>query len=243
MAETVILDNVDHAGLRVVVAHGAAYGDAVNQLLVFPTEFRAVQREFPILFVRDPDGAWQSVAITGLERDSNLFLNDGRWETRYVPAVQRRGPFIIGFRDAAQTDPVISIDLGDPRVRRAGNGDSNEGQAVFLPHGGRSPYLEEIIATLQVIFAGIAATVPMFTLLEELDLIEPIALQVSLSDTEHIKLEGYSTIGADRLAGLSADALDRLNRAGHITSVIYVLASLDNIARLIERQRARQAQG
>ncbi|HWU95850.1 MAG TPA: SapC family protein, partial [Sphingomonas sp.] len=53
MTRPVALDNVAHADLRVALRHGAAYGDAVNQTLVFPTEFAEAQREFPILFRRD----------------------------------------------------------------------------------------------------------------------------------------------------------------------------------------------
>ncbi|KAB7648829.1 SapC family protein [Polymorphobacter fuscus] len=235
MADTIILDNIAHADLCVVPRAGAAFGDGVNQMLVFPTEFAAVQREFPILFARDGAGAWQAVAITGLDRDDNLFLDGDRWTSAYVPAVQRRGPFAIGFRDAARTDPVIHVDLSDARVRPRGG----EGVPVFLPHGGNAPYLDAIITALQTIHLGVAATAPLFALLEDLDLIEPVALQVSLSETEHINFEGYATIDGDRLAALDGAGLERLARAGHLATVVHVIASLDNIARLVERRHHR----
>ena len=43
-------------GFIAAVAHGQAHGDAVNQALLFPNEFEAAQRDYPILFRRDDRG-------------------------------------------------------------------------------------------------------------------------------------------------------------------------------------------
>ena len=72
---TVLLNNVDHNDLHVITRHGPEFGDAVSQVLVFPTEFESVQREYPIVFRRDAEGALRPVALLGLSRDENLFLD------------------------------------------------------------------------------------------------------------------------------------------------------------------------
>jgi hypothetical protein len=46
-------------------------------VLVFPTEFEALQREYPILFRRGRQRRLQAVALLGLDRDENLFLDGG----------------------------------------------------------------------------------------------------------------------------------------------------------------------
>ena len=97
MARRVQLDNVDHQHLRVI--DRASSDLSVNQALVVPNEFEQLQREYPILFRRDADGQFQSVAILGLDRGENLFLSDGEWLTRYVPATLRRGPLFLGVGD------------------------------------------------------------------------------------------------------------------------------------------------
>ena len=66
MTNKVLLNNVDHADLRVIVRPAPEFGDSVNQVLVFPTEFDEIQREYPIFFRRDPNGALQSIALLGL---------------------------------------------------------------------------------------------------------------------------------------------------------------------------------
>src|SRR5687768_5250686 len=98
----VLLNNVDHRDLRVITRRGAEFGDAVNQVMVFPTEFEAAQREYPILFRRDAEGVLRPVAVLGLTRGENLFLaGEGEWRASYVPALLSRGPFSI----AAPGDP------------------------------------------------------------------------------------------------------------------------------------------
>ena len=102
MTRTVLLSNVDHHRLRLTPRHGAAYGDSVNQVLIFPTEFEEIQREYPIFFLKGGDGAFQAVALLGLDRDENLFLEGEAWQARYVPAVQARGPFSIALQEREQ---------------------------------------------------------------------------------------------------------------------------------------------
>ena len=72
----VLLNNVDHADLRVIAGHGATFGDAINQALILPTEFEAAQREYPILIRKDDAGGYQAVVLLGLDRDENLFLDE-----------------------------------------------------------------------------------------------------------------------------------------------------------------------
>src|SRR5262245_31107251 len=99
MTNHVLLNNVDHHDLRVIVRHGPEFGDSVNQLLVFPTEFESLQREYPIFFRRDQDGSYQPVVLLGLDREENLFLDAGEWRASYVPALAQRGPFSIALQE------------------------------------------------------------------------------------------------------------------------------------------------
>jgi hypothetical protein len=96
----VLVNNIDHADLHVAIRAGADYGDSVNQMPIFPSEFEEAQRSFPIVFRRGDAGV-QAFVLLGLDRDENLFLSGDRWTSAYVPAIQRRGPFSIVRRPAA----------------------------------------------------------------------------------------------------------------------------------------------
>lgn len=233
MPNRVALNNVDHGALKVAPRAGAEFGDAVNQLLLVPTEFEQAQREFPIFFRKDQNGVFQSVALLGFERGENLFLNSDGWTSRYVPAVQRRGPLFAAVPDSGE--PRIHIDLDDPRV---GEG---EGEPLFKPHGGNAPYLEHAGEALITIHEGLAAAPAMFALFEELGLIQPVALNVDLGDGLTYSLPNFFTIGAEALAALDPAALERLNRSGFLPAAIFVRSSLGNVQRLIDLKNARRA--
>ena len=56
MARHVLLNNVEHKNLRVITQRGAQYGDNVGNVVVLPTEYRELQREYPIFFRKEPGG-------------------------------------------------------------------------------------------------------------------------------------------------------------------------------------------
>ncbi|MEG3177151.1 SapC family protein [Sphingomonas sp. RB3P16] len=241
MTNTVLLDTIAHADLRVAIGHAAGFGDAVNQCVVFATEFEAAQRDYPILFRRDAEGAFYAVALLGLDRDENLFLDAGGWNARHVPAVHQRGPFMIGMVERAvdggvEREPMLHVDLDHPRVGAPG------GQPVFLPHGGQSPYLDHVVKVLRLIHDGLALRAPMLAAFEQADLIEPITLDIALDEETHYSVPDCYTIAPARLAHLDAAALDALHRAGFLQHAFLVAASLGNVSRLIElKNRKRRA--
>lgn len=234
MTNKVLLNNVDHPDVRVIARPAAEFGDSVNQVLVFPTEFEEIQREYPIFFRRDEAGALYAVALLGLDRDENLFLDESGWRGRYVPAALQRGPFLIGREGGdADGEPIIHIDLDHPRVS------ASEGLPLFLPHGGNAPYLEHVAGVLRVIHAGAEAAAPMFAAFEEADLIEPISVEIELSDVKKYVLPDLYVIGGGALAKLDAAQLDRLNRNGYLGLAFFAAASLGNVSRLIELKNQR----
>ncbi|RYD87805.1 MAG: peptide ABC transporter permease, partial [Sphingomonadales bacterium] len=205
----------------------------VNQMLIFPTEFEEAQREYPILFNRNDAGIFEPVVLLGFERDENLFLAGQAWDAFYVPAIQRRGPFSIGLQRRDDGDPEVKvhIDLDDPRVG------AEEGEPLFLPHGGNTPYLTHITQTLRTIYEGHEAAGPMFAAFEAAGLLQSIDLEIAISDERKYRFADYHTIDPGRLAALDGAALEALNRAGYLRLAMLVAASLANVARLVERKR------
>lgn len=233
MARHVLLNNIEHKDLKVISHYARDYGHSVNAVLVFPTEFANIQREYPILFQKNPEtGAYQSVALLGFAKDENLFLVEREWNANYVPCIMARGPFLIGFQDSdGVQSPVIHIDLHDPRVNE------QEGDPIFLEHGGNSPYLERVATILKAIHEGVAASQAMFDAYETLNLIEPVNIDVTIHADEVYRLNNFYTINAERLAALNGDELEQLNRAGWLQGAFLVSTALSNIHRLIALKR------
>jgi hypothetical protein len=240
MTNKVLLNNIDHSGLRVIPRASEATGEGASQIPIFPTEFEELQREYPIVFRKDDQGEFQSVILTGLDRDENLFVSEGIWHARYVPAIEQRGPFSIALRDQeagaqSQAEPMIYVDLDDPRIS------DKEGEPLFMPHGGNSPYLEHIAAMLRMLYQGLEVSKPMFAAFAELDLIEPITLEIQLNERQQYRLPNVYTIGATRFSQLEGAHLERLHRAGFLRAAYFVLSSLGNMSRLIDLKNQKLA--
>ena len=241
MSKTVLLNSVEHKDLKVDSSHRAEYGDNVNRILAFSTEFGDLQKEYPILFYKDPKTeAFQAHAILGLAKDENLFLGDDGWTGNYVPAVLGRGPFLIGFQDRevdgkAVKEPVIHIDMDSPRVG------TDSGQPLFLAYGGDTPYLEKIMQTLQVIHQGADLDKRFFSTLDAMELFEPVNIEISLSSIANVNLPDYYTINKDKLAQLDGESLEKLNRMGVLSLAYFALVSLGNFNKLIELKNQSSA--
>lgn len=233
-----LLNNVDHHDLRVRVGPSAP-GEHVNLALLLPTEFVAAARDFPILFRLGAEQDMHAVALLGLDANSNLFIGPDGWSARYVPATLARGPFSIvmqqrgGSTDAAE--PMVHVDLADPRVSR------DEGEPVFLPHGGNSPYLEHVTGALRTLYAGIQAAPRFYAALLGAALLRPVKLEVKVSDHKQYDLDDFFTIDEAVLAGLDGAALAALNADGFLAPVFAAAQSFGNLPHLIERHRAREA--
>lgn len=243
MARYELLNNVAHKDLRVATGFGRQFGDDVGMVPAFPTEYAELQREYPIFFRKDRDtGDWQSVALLGFDQHENLFLQDGQWNAAYLPGAAAKGPFLIGFQEQLidgelRKEPVMHVDLEHPRVN------STEGEQVFLPQGGNSPYLEHIAGVLRGIRDGTEFGAAMFSAFDSMGLIQPIDLDVQLDERHRINVSGLHGIDREKLAALDGEALARLNGAGYLEGAFLVLASMHNMRRLMaEKQRRLRAQ-
>lgn len=233
---SVLLNNVDHHDLRVITRGGAEFGDGVSQVMVLPTELEAAQRDFPIVLRKDADGNLRPVALLGLARDENLFLDpQGGWISTHVPALMRRGPFSIAAPEGAEGEPMIRVDLANPRVSRS------EGTPVFLPHGGNTRYLDQIIDTLKAIFVGNRLLDAMVEAFADAGLLKPVNLELQVAEGEAYAISDAQTIDRARLAELDGAALDRLHRACFLHSAFMIAASLANVQRLVDRKSAVRA--
>jgi hypothetical protein len=233
-----LLNNVAHKDLRVITRFGQGPGDAAGTVPAFPTEFAELQREDPIFFRKDAtSGEYSAVALLGFDRQENLYLQNGRWNAAYLPGYVARGPFLIGFQEQwvdgeARREPVIHVDLDHPAVS------FSEGEAVFLPGGGQSAYLEHISNVLRGIRDGVEGGKAFYTALDAHGLIQPMTLEVRFDADHGANLTGLHGIDRERLAALDAAALHALHQQGLLEGIYLVLASMNNMRRLIaEKQR------
>ncbi len=233
MANPVLLNNIEHKDLRVIQRHGSDMDESHPFVPTFAEEFRLLQAHYPIIFRKETENSpFEPIALLGFEANENLFLDEKGWDAATVPLLIARLPFLIG-RDGDEL--MIHIDLDNPRVSKT------EGEPIFLPQGGMSPYLENVNGMLVAVHQGMESNVAFIEALTKLELIEGFALDVTLDDGSQNRLSGFYTINEERLAALDAAALDSLHKAGWLAPIYFQLASLSNFRALIDRKNARRA--
>ncbi|MEE2024844.1 SapC family protein [Alkalimonas mucilaginosa] len=233
MSKHVLLNSVEHLDLKVITSRGAEFGDNVWFTPTFPQEFRSVQAHYPIFFHKDAaTGQFFSVAVFGFTHQENLFLQDNNWQGYYLPLTVRRHPFLIG-KQAVVEDGVehiqhmIHLDLDSPRVNK------EQGEALFLPLGGSSPYLDDVSAMLQTIHQGLQDNTAFIDLLLQHKLLESFTLDIQLDDGSKHQMMGFYTINEDSLAALPAEVLAQLHNQGYLEAIYMAIASQSNIRSLL----------
>ena len=239
MANHVVLNNIEHKDLRVITDRSAECGDDVQYAMTFSWEFRSIQAHYPILFRKVADeGDFVAVALFGFEDNENLFLSDTGWDAHYIPLTVEQKPFLIGFQQSAfdaadgANEPVIHVDMDSPRIS------DSEGQAVFEAHGGITPYLDRVNSVLNTINEGYGVHKLFISELVELSLLEPVAVDIELSDGSRHRLMGFFTINEDALFNLGGDVLGSLNEKGFLEPIYMAIASLSNMRTLIDKKNA-----
>ena len=245
MATLQLLNNITHKDLRVQTHYSADFGDNISSVLVFPTEFDALHKEYPVLFRRHAEHGLQAVALLGLVSGENLFLNEhypqppmaGSWMARYVPGLLAKGPFMIGYQQQhGGNDAVIHVDMDHPRIMQAtGNTGS---KAVFLEKGGESDYLQQVAATLNRLHLGQDEASAFYAELDRLSLLTPINLAITLNNGDKLEIQGHETICKETFANLPADTLAALHQNGWLAHVYAIQSSLHNLSWLIDMKNA-----
>ena len=236
MAKYELLNNVEHRDVRIVTQRSAETGDAVQYVMTFPLEFRRAQTHYPIFFQKDPNtGRFFPIILLGFEQGENLFLGPEGWEPPYVPMSILRGPFLIGFQENADhpdgRQAVITIDMDSPLITSA-----EDGQPLFLEHGGSTPYLETVTQLLEDIQLGLEMNTTFIDAMTAHDLIEGVTMSITLKDGAERQLLGLYTVNEDRLNELGADALAELHKAGHLQSIYMMMASHSHFNAMVSRR-------
>ena len=234
-----ILTAEAHRDLAIRTERAAALGDAQMCCITVPTEFRAVQGTYPILFrLSDTRDRFTALAMFGFENGENLFLDGDRWDARYRPLAMEIQPFLIGGSATHEGPGQVHIDLSSPRISA-----TKEGTRLFDELGQPTPYLDRIAGQLGMLDEGYRAAPAFFAALQRYDLLEPFTLDVTLDDGARNRLVGFHIIDEDRLAALDGAALADLHAGGHLEPMYMAIASLAHLGDLVDRRNRRLSHG
>jgi len=236
MPKHVAVSPVEHKDLRILEERSEDMGDGMMCCVTFPEEFRSLQSFYPILFRLNPDRSeYMCLAVFGFENGENLFLKDGKWDARYVPLAMDIQPFMIGRAASEDQEQKVVIDLDSPRIGKG------EGMRLFDEDGMPTTYLENISKKLGHLDNGFKNSSKYIECLQKYDLLEPLSIDVTTKDGTKNRLVGFHTIHEEKFGSLDSAAIADLQDKGFLFPTYMILASLSNLANLIERRDNQMA--
>lgn len=240
MSNLTAINNSTHRALRIAAARAAAPFANVNVVSVIPREFVRLVAHYPIFFAKSSEnGQFEPAAVLGFQQGENLFLNDGLWDSTYVPLQIQRQPFALLPRQTvapgAPPSLDVALDMSSPHLQ------TQEGERLFQEDGQPSQYLQNITSMLSVLVTGARESYAFTAKLAELDLIEPVRIDIEFFDRTQTKLEGLYWIAAAKLKTLPAAQLAELRDLEYLEWLYFQMASVAHVSVLVSRKNRRIA--
>lgn len=227
MVNPVTLDSRAHRNLR-VSRHTSPETARVDAVSVIPREFQRLVAHYPIFFAKSAvSGRFEPVALLGFHKKENLFFVDGRWDVAYVPLQFQRQPFSL-LPGTGTFD--VAIDMSSPQVQ------AEEGERLFQDDGEPSKYLRNITSMLSALVSGSAEGYAYTGKLAELNLLEPVKINIEFVDRSEASLEGLYWISSAVLKVLPAAQLAELRDREYLEWLYFQMASVSHVSGLVARK-------
>ena len=188
------------------------------------------------MIYKDPaTGKMSPVALFGFERGENLFLDGPHWNATYVPAMMRRQPFLIGEDGATggERQRVVAIDMDHPRVSRS------DGELLFMEQGSPTEFLERQAGLLESLHGAQATNEGFIGALAEHALVQSVTLSIRLKNGAEYQLQDFFALDDEAFQKLEASVVTQLHSQGWLLPAYMMLASMSQLASLIDRKNKR----
>ncbi len=228
MTQFVALHPQLHQQLRVDTRRIEALGAEQHLVPVVLSEFLKLVVHYPIVFSKNSEtGQFVCSALLGFSAGENLFWRKGQWQSIYTPLQIMRQPFFVGEQ---QGQILICIDVESELLK------TGEGEAIFDNKGQETSYLQQAKTRLAALINGESETQAFINNLLSLNLIMPMALDISFANQQQQRIQGLYTINEEALEQLTSEQLLQLQQQGYLKPIYTMIASLGQIYALIQKK-------
>jgi hypothetical protein len=230
------LSSEKHKDWSVKTGADYAFARQVNSVPLVAVEFPHAAAEYSIVFAGEGEGM-MPIVILGMREDENLYLDEANaWNAKYIPAFIRRYPFVFSS-DTDESTFTLCID-----EEYAGFNQENRGERLFDTDGVRTQYLENVLRFVNDYQGQFQRTQLFCKKLLELDLLEPMQAQFTLSGGEQLRLAGFMAVNREKLKNLPEEKIAELFKTDELELVYLHLQSMTNFSAMAERNKAVAAE-
>ena len=215
------------------------FAQSVNAMPLTAIEFPKAALEYTIIFTGKQDsGVVMPAIVLGLRNEENIFVQeDGRWESRYIPAFARRYPFVFSGDDEGKTF-TLCLDEEFEGCNQEGRG-----ERLFDSEGEQTQYLKGILGFVKEYQGQFQRTQTFCNKLKEHNLLEPIQAELTLKTGEQMSLGGFMAVSREKLKELTGEQLVELTQTNELELIYLHLQSLQNLPTIAERLPQNRLEG
>lgn len=229
------LDRVKHQNFYFDKNHDFNFAAKSNLIPILASEIPLLANQLPMVFIPAGKDEFALMAVTSLQKEMNLFISNGTWQGRYVPAFIRRYPFITVGKPTEPDQFVIAIDeqaqclYADPKKTQLSK------LAPLFEGEKLGSELQERIPFLQKFHQDNLNSFHFYRKLHELHLLTKSDLSITGADQKKYLLNGVYLIDEKKLKELSNEVVTTLFKYDHLSKIYLITASLQNFPTLSER--------
>ncbi|GAB5379109.1 MAG: hypothetical protein Alis3KO_10960 [Aliiglaciecola sp.] len=219
------LDKALHSNLKVKTSHKFEFTKAIHLASATLRDFAQIASCMPIVFIKDqPSGSFHSIAMLGLEQNSNLYYSEDKWLGHVMPLSVQRYPFDV----RPDGDKLgVFIDENSDLV-------GDEGESLFTPEGEMTDYLKNRNDLLGEIANSEMATQRFVKRINELGLLDTVQLNVQYVNGETRNVTGVYSINEKRVNELPDEVTLEFKKNGYLGAIYTVMLSLAQLNRLVQ---------
>ena len=234
----VLLDSAAHRELKVArTVDDWSVASGVNAMAIAALEFADAAGEFPIVFVKTANAQGQDdlipVVVFGLTAGENLYVQGSTWRARYVPALLRMYPFGIAGVEAERV--LIAIDEAWAGWSRT------EGEPVFDAAGAPTERTRGLVDHIGEVAGELQRGPALGKLLADAGLLMDTRFEATLPNGEKLTVDGFYSVDAEKLAGLSDAKALEFFRNGAMGLIHAHQVSMRHMPKLVQWRGERTA--
>lgn len=228
MANIVPISVETHAKKKIQPLTSYAFAKNITSAPVAASEVGIAARYFPLAFI-EQNGEVGLFALFGLPNQQNLFVDvNGRWLADYVPAVFRRYPFIFA-KAKDREDYILCTDEDSGLISE------KKGAPLFEDNGEASETLKKALDFATDYQRAAHFSMAFSAEMKRLSLLQPLNIEVKISEDKKQKIEGLQRIDEKRLNALSEEDFIALRTKGFLPLIYAHLFSLNALGDLGRR--------
>ncbi len=216
----------NHKDVKVKQIDNFDFVNNIHLASVMVHEFSRSAATYPIVFLEDKvNDKFRPVVMLGLEEGENLFVQDGKWQASYIPAIIRRYPFALS-KAGDEDRYVICIDEDSEFLNK------DEGQAIFNEDGTASEVMERVKKYLTELQQMDMFTEKFCQDMKAENMFTPLNMKVRIGN-EIKNVGGAYVINEERFNDLNDEKFLELRKKQYVPVIYSHLSSLAQIERLL----------